>query len=74
MSLAEEAVATAAATEDTALTADAHADLALVLSMLDRPDETGPPLREALSLYERKGDVVSAARMRIRLQATADRV
>jgi class 3 adenylate cyclase/tetratricopeptide (TPR) repeat protein len=65
------AVEIAAATEDIALTADAHADLAQVLLRLGRHEDAAPPFREALRLYERKGDVVSAARVRSSLGGDA---
>ena len=65
--LAREAIELAAATVDIVLLADATADLGEVLRLIGRTDDAGPPLREALVLYERKGDVVSAARIRERL-------
>jgi hypothetical protein len=65
--LAQEAVRRAAATDDTILAADANLDLAFVLEIIGRGSETGLPLGEAVSLYERKGDVVSAGRVRARL-------
>jgi tetratricopeptide (TPR) repeat protein len=64
-----EAVEMARQTVDIALLAGALADLAEVLALAGRQDETGPPLREALALYERKGDVTSVARVRRLLEA-----
>ena len=48
--------------------ADAFLGLADFLALAGRPDETAAPIREALLLYERKGDVVSSARVRRRLE------
>jgi tetratricopeptide (TPR) repeat protein len=62
--LALGAVEMARATVDTSLLAGALVDLAEVLSVAGRENETEPPLREALALYERKGDVTSATRVR----------
>jgi hypothetical protein len=53
------------------LHAGALVDLADVLELEGRPNEAGPPLREALALYERKEDVVSAGRVRSRLRELA---
>ncbi len=39
-------------------------DLAEVLRLADRPDEAADALREAVELYARKGNVVSADRAR----------
>jgi tetratricopeptide (TPR) repeat protein len=49
------------------LLAEAHADLAEVFRVLSRDNEQEPPLREALALFERKGDLVSSALVRDRL-------
>jgi class 3 adenylate cyclase/tetratricopeptide (TPR) repeat protein len=62
--LVREAIEMARGTVDIALTAGALADLAEVLVLIGRPDEAGPPLREALTLFERKGDVTSVNRVR----------
>jgi len=62
--LAREAVQLARGTVDIALLAGALADLAEVLTTIGRADESGPPLREALALYEKKEDVTSARRVR----------
>jgi tetratricopeptide (TPR) repeat protein len=50
-------------TVDISLQADVLVDLATVLHLAGRDDEALPPLAEALALYERKGDLVSAARI-----------
>jgi len=62
--LAREAVDLARGTVDIALLAGALADFAEVLTRAGRHDEAEPPLREALELYERKGDVTSAVKLR----------
>ncbi len=43
---------------------DALTDLAAVLARAGRPDEAATALRDAISLHERKGNVVAAARTR----------
>jgi hypothetical protein len=50
---------------------DALLDLAEVLAAAERLDRAAGAIREAAELYERKGNVVSAARTRS-LLATAD--
>jgi class 3 adenylate cyclase/tetratricopeptide (TPR) repeat protein len=70
IALARQAVDLAADTVDIELHADALLDLAEVLQLIGRAQEQGPPLREALNLYERKGDVVLAGVARERLAAT----
>jgi len=40
-----------------------------VLEVAGDHESAGPPLREALELYEQKGDVVSAQRLRDRIDA-----
>ena len=65
---AEAAVAMAAATEETVLHADALVDLAETLTLVGRHEAAGPPLEEALRLYDLKGVVVSATRLRSRLR------
>jgi tetratricopeptide (TPR) repeat protein len=67
--LATEAVELAAATPMTHLRADALTDLAEVLGVTGDHESAGPPLQEALDLYEQKGDVVSAQRLRDRISA-----
>jgi ATP/maltotriose-dependent transcriptional regulator MalT len=64
--LASEAV-DLAATSDPRLRADALIDLADVLEAVGDRESSEPPLREALGLYELKGDVVSARRLRERI-------
>ena len=44
--------------------AEALVDLAEVYRVIGAANEQEPPLREALALFERKGDVVSAGRAR----------
>ncbi len=67
--IARAAAARAAPTEDIELRAEALVDLGDVLRSVGRADESGPPLREALGLYEQKGDQSSAARLRISIAA-----
>jgi class 3 adenylate cyclase/predicted ATPase len=76
IALARRAVELAADTVDIELHADALVDLADVLQLAGRTHEQGPPLREALELYDRKGDVVLAGVVRERLRAaqSAERV
>ena len=71
--LARSAVTLAAATADLGLHAEALIELGTVLELVGRGDESGPPIREALSLFEQKGDVVSAERTRSRLAAAVPR-
>ncbi len=65
--LASEAVDLSAGTPQPRLRADALIDLADVLAASGDQESSEPPLREALRLFELKGDVVSAARLRRRL-------
>jgi predicted ATPase/class 3 adenylate cyclase len=53
--------------DDIEVVADLRADAAEVARVLDGPQTAGPPLREALELYERKGDRVAADRTQARL-------
>jgi class 3 adenylate cyclase/tetratricopeptide (TPR) repeat protein len=69
--LATEAVALASQTVDLMLHADALFDLAGVLRALGRDEAAGPPGREALLLYERKGAVAAVARARRLLEGAA---
>jgi class 3 adenylate cyclase/tetratricopeptide (TPR) repeat protein len=62
--LAREAVALAEPTDALDMRADALVDLAEVLRLVGRKDEPKGVLEDALRLYERKGNVVSAARAR----------
>lgn len=67
VSLARQAVALASGTSNIEQRADALVDLDEVLGLTGRQNEQGPPLREALSLYEQKGDLVLAGRLQARL-------
>ncbi len=67
--LAKEAVTMASSGSYIEQHAEALTDLAEVYRVLGARDEQEPPLREALVLFERKGDVVSADRVRARLRA-----
>jgi hypothetical protein len=63
--LGREAVAIASATADILdLQAEALADLGEVLRLADRPQESRAALEEAIGLYEKKGNVVGAERLR----------
>lgn len=64
LGLSDEAVALAAETDDLNLQGDALMDLAEVLSLCGRSDDALSRRREALELYERKGNLVSAGRVR----------
>ena len=65
---AERAVEIATEGDDIELLGDANAALGEVLWIAGRPESAEPPLREALALYERKEDVASASRVRLRLE------
>jgi tetratricopeptide (TPR) repeat protein len=65
--LARRAVERAAGGDDLNAHADALVDLADVLELGGRQDEAAVARREALGLYERKGNLVSAERVRRRL-------
>jgi class 3 adenylate cyclase/tetratricopeptide (TPR) repeat protein len=67
--LAREAVELASGSDWLNLHADALADLGHVLHLLERPLEAKEPLEQALGLYERKGNLVSAQRTRAALAA-----
>jgi tetratricopeptide (TPR) repeat protein len=69
--LAAEAVDLASATTDGLLRTDALSGQADVLDAIGDRESAGPPLREALELYEAKGDVVSARALRARLATVA---
>jgi hypothetical protein len=60
----------AAGTVDITLHADALADLATVLATIGRRDDADELWGQALALYERKEDLVSAERIRARLADT----
>jgi tetratricopeptide (TPR) repeat protein len=62
--LAREAVAMAEPTDMLNMRANALADLAVVLRLAGRAAEAERLLRQALDLYQRKGNQVSAARIR----------
>jgi class 3 adenylate cyclase/tetratricopeptide (TPR) repeat protein len=62
--LAREAVALSEETDDINLHGDALMALAEVLRLAKRPDEAVPVIQEALGLYERKGNLVSAGKAR----------
>jgi tetratricopeptide (TPR) repeat protein len=65
---AERAVEIATEGDDIELLADAKAALGEVLWQLGRQESAEPPFREALALYERKEDIASATRVRLRLE------
>jgi tetratricopeptide (TPR) repeat protein len=67
--LAREAVAFAQRTDFINHQADALADLALVLGQAGRAEDARAAAAEALSLYERKGNVVAAERTRAQVVA-----
>jgi hypothetical protein len=52
---------------DLDLLADAQVDLAEVLTQAEGRESGGPPLQEALDLYEQKGNSVAADRVRLQL-------
>jgi tetratricopeptide (TPR) repeat protein len=68
---AESAVELATDGDDIDLLGDAKSALGEVLWRAGRRDMAEPPLREALALYERKEDVASASRVRLKLEALA---
>ena len=65
--LAMEAVELAASTPQPHLKAKALENLGDALAAVGDIESSRPPLQEALTLYEQKGDVVSAARVRKRI-------
>ena len=67
VTLAQEAVELASTTDDIERQADALRDLATALGIAGRGNDEGPSLRKALHLYEQKGDVVQAGRIRDQL-------
>jgi class 3 adenylate cyclase/tetratricopeptide (TPR) repeat protein len=71
IALATGAVHLAAGTSNIDQHADALVDLDEVLRLAGHDNEAGPPLREALSLYEQKGDLVLADRLRGLLEVSA---
>jgi tetratricopeptide (TPR) repeat protein len=64
---AETAVDLASKTSNIEQHADALVDRDEVFGLVGRTAEQGPSLREALALYERKGDTVLAGRVKARL-------
>jgi predicted ATPase len=66
---ATSAVARSRASEDPLLRGEALIALAVVLQRAARAEQAADALREALAGYERKGNVVSAARVRTLLEA-----
>ena len=68
LALARAGVRLSAPTDYLELRARALMDLAEVLRLAGRTDEALPVVRQALQLFERKGNVVSAARARVVLQ------
>jgi ATP/maltotriose-dependent transcriptional regulator MalT len=69
--LSEEAVQLTGETEDVVLKADALVDRSAVLAALGRLDAASSPLQAALELFEQKGDVISAGRVRQELAVAA---
>ena len=53
----------AAETDYLDMRAQAAADLAEVLSLADRPEESAAAVQEATRLYEQKGNLAAAARL-----------
>jgi tetratricopeptide (TPR) repeat protein len=70
--LAREAVAACEATDMLNSLGDTYADLAEVLSLAGRPEDTAAALSQALGCYERKGNLVSTRRTQTRLAELAD--
>jgi class 3 adenylate cyclase/tetratricopeptide (TPR) repeat protein len=67
--LAREAVALADEIDDLTMRGEAYADLAEVLHLADRSQEAAQTFRQALALFERKGNVAMARRVRSRIAA-----
>lgn len=65
------AVELAEGTDDLVMCGDTYVDLAEILSLSNRAAEAAVALEQAVTLYERKGNVVSAERARERLAALA---
>jgi hypothetical protein len=59
--LAREATTSAARTDFLDLRARAVADLAEVLRLAGRPEESAAAVQEAIRLYEQKGNIAAAA-------------
>jgi hypothetical protein len=60
-------VALSEGTDALNLQGEAYADLAEVLAVADRPNDSAEALEQALARYERKENVVMAERVRARL-------
>jgi hypothetical protein len=69
--LASEAVEIGQGTVDLLLRGDALTDLGEVFLAIGRDVEAGPPLREALACFERKGATTAASRIRRLLDGAA---
>jgi ATP/maltotriose-dependent transcriptional regulator MalT len=67
LAIARAAVASAAATDDIDRQADTLRDLAEVHALAGDEQSEGPALKQALELYERKGNEAQASRIRVRL-------
>jgi class 3 adenylate cyclase/tetratricopeptide (TPR) repeat protein len=68
LAVAGQAVDVASSTDDLNGRADTHIDRADVLRLAGMRDEQAAALRDALALYEQKGNVAAAARTRAMLQ------
>jgi tetratricopeptide (TPR) repeat protein len=71
VAMAEEAASLAAEGEDLEVKADALTELGRVYSLTGRHESSGPPLREALDLYEQKGDRTGVGLVRDLLESLA---
>ena len=71
LELARESVELAAQTDWLELHAGALVDLAEVLAVCEAPGDAEPYMRHAISLYEQKGNLVSAERTRTQLDRLA---
>lgn len=71
LALARDAIEFASVSDFLNTHADALLDLADVLELAHRPDEAVPAVENAIALYERKGNVVSAQRARTDLERLA---
>jgi tetratricopeptide (TPR) repeat protein len=69
--VARGALELAETTDDLVMRGDTYVDLAEILSLSGRAAEAAAALERAVTLYERKGNVVSAGRARERLAALA---
>jgi tetratricopeptide (TPR) repeat protein len=70
---ARAAVAQSKASDDLSQCGDAFVNLAFVLERAGRADEAADALREALTLYQRKGNVVAAAQARALIESERHR-